>query len=357
LGALRTHYPGFVLGLPLSRGALPVFVYHEVEPSQLAGDLEFLRRNHYRTLSLGEFAAAHERKSGSIGRSVLLTFDDARRNFFAAALPVLREFTARACLFAPAYWMSAPERAADPERFMSWEQLRETLTTGLVDVESHSYRHALVFTSTRLLDFASPRTLAHYDLYDWPMRNGVAGEELGRPPLGTPIYAASPLLSASRRFVEDPEVALECLERVSRDAGESFFERPDWLAILRRVQRRHATPGRWAQERELRALLASEFERSRELFRRHLGYSPHYMAYPWILGSPLSLELAQRFGLRAVFGVALDFRRARSRLPVAAFGRLKADWLRRLPGSGRWSFLSVAAGKLAGIARTQHLAH
>jgi peptidoglycan/xylan/chitin deacetylase (PgdA/CDA1 family) len=357
LGVMRTHYPGFILGLPLRRGEVPVFVYHEVDPAQFAGDLDFLRRNRYRTLSLAEFVRARERKSGRIGRSVLLTFDDARRNFYDCAWPVLRDYEARATLFAPSYWMSAAARSADRERFMSWEQLRETLTSGRIDVQSHAHRHTLVFTSRRLLDFANPYTLAHYDIFDWPMRNTSAGEELGRPPLGTPIYAASPLLSASRRFMEDPLVTQACLDRVCRGGGESFFGRPDWLASLRQVHAAHAAAGRWADERTLRTLIASEFEQSRELFLTQLGYSPQYLAYPWMMGSPLSLELAQRFGLRGVFGVALDFRRARANLPVRAFGRLKADWLRLLPGSGRTSLLSIAAGKVAGIARTQHLAH
>jgi hypothetical protein len=75
------------------------------------------------------------------------------------------------------------------------------------------------------------------------------------------------------------------------------------------------------------------------------------------MGSPQSLQLAQRFGLRGVFGVALDYGRARTTLPVRAFGRLKADWLRLLPGSGRSSFLRIAVSKVMGISRTQHLAH
>jgi peptidoglycan/xylan/chitin deacetylase (PgdA/CDA1 family) len=356
-GAMRTHYPGFLLGLPLRRGALPVFVYHEVEPSQFARDLEFLRRNRYRTLSLEEFVASGERKSGRSERGVLLTFDDARRNFYDTALPVLKEFDARATLFAPTYWMSAPPGPTDPERFMSWEQLRASAASGLVDVQSHAHRHALVFSSRRVLDFANPRTLAQYDIYDWPMRNTSQGEELGRPPPGTPIYAATPLLSATRRFIEDPAVARACVECVMRSGGERFFERRDWLATLRGLHEARAGHGRWADDNALRALVASELEVSRELFLRHLGYSPQYLAYPWMMGSPWSLELARRFGLQGVFGVALDFRRARSRLPVRAYGRLKADWLRLLPGSGRASFLSIAAHKVAGISRTQHLAH
>jgi peptidoglycan/xylan/chitin deacetylase (PgdA/CDA1 family) len=356
LGALRTHYPGFVLGLPLPHGALPIFLYHEVDAAEFAADLEFLRRNRYRTLSLGEFAAASERKSGS-GRAVLLTFDDARLNFHDTALPVLREFNARATLFAPTYWMSAATGAADRERFMNWEQLRQALESGLVDVQSHAHRHALIYTSARVLEFANPRTLAHYDIYDWPMRNGVAGEELGRPAPGTPIYTATPLLSARQRFIEDPAVTAACVDTVARFGGTAFFARPDWLRHLRRVHTAAGPPGRRAEPADLEALVADELEQSRELFLRHLGYSPQYLAYPWMMGSPRSLELAQRFGLQGVFGVGVDFGRARGRLPVRAFGRIKADWLRLLPGEGRSSFLSIAGGKVAGISRTQHLAH
>jgi peptidoglycan/xylan/chitin deacetylase (PgdA/CDA1 family) len=357
LGALRTQYPGFLLGLPLRRGALPVFVYHEVDPVQFAGDLEFLRRNRYRTLSLKEFALLATRKSATVGRGVLLTFDDARCNFHDTALPMLKEFEARATLFAPTYWMSAPRGTADREQFMSWEQLRASAATGLVDVQSHAHRHALVFTSGRLLDFANPRTLAHYDIYDWPMRNTGTGEGLGRPSPGAPLYCATPLLSASRRFIEDPDVTAACVELVTRRGAEDFFTRPDWSATLRRLHAARGNPGRFADEAAFRALVASELELSRELFLRHLGYSPQYLAYPWMMGSTQSLELAQRFGVRGVFGVALDYRRARANLPVRAFGRLKADWLRLLPGSGRSSFLSIAASKVSGIARTQHLAH
>ncbi len=355
LGALRTHYPGFVVGLPLPAGEVPVFIYHDVDPAQFAADLEFLQRNRYRTLSLAEFAAQRERKAGA--RGVLLTFDDARANFHTTALPVLREFNAHATLFAPSCWMGAPAGAADSERFMSWEQLRQAARSGLVDVQSHAHRHALIFTSSRVLEFASPQTLAHYDIYDWPMRNGMAGEELGRPALGTPIYAATPLLSASSRFIEDPAVTAACVDTVARFGGPDFFEHPDWLGDLRRLHAAAGSPGRWADEAAVEALVSSEFERSRELFLQHMGYSPQYLAYPWMMGSPWSLELARRFGMRGVFGVALDFRRARGRLPVRAFGRIKADWLRLLPGSGRSSFLSIATRKVARISSTQHLAH
>ncbi len=353
-GALRTHYPGFIFGLPLARNAIPVFVYHDVDASAFASDLSFLRRNGYRTLGLEEFVALSSRKSGAPGRSVLLTFDDARKNFFETALPVLRDFDARATLFAPTYWMR------DTHQFMSWEQIRASLDTGLVDVQSHGHRHALVLTSDRLLGFATPGALARYDIYDWPLRNTLAGDVSGRPLLGTPVYAATPLLSATQRYIEDPGVTAECISFVERSGGAGYFDRPDALLRLRRLHARGASrsPGRFMSPGPFRSLVCSEFDLSREQLRRHLGYAPTHFAYPWMMGSRLSLEFAKQFGIQTVFGVALDYRRARRpALPVRAFGRLKGDWLPLLPGEGRARFVSVAAGKVMGISRTQHLAH
>jgi hypothetical protein len=78
-----------------------------------------------------------------------------------------------------------------------------------------------------------------------------------------------------------------------------------------------------------------------------------------MLGSPLSLELAKRHGIRTAFGVALDYgaERRRARLPIPVFGRLKCDWLQFLPGRQRSNVLTAVGRKLSGIAKLQHLAH
>jgi hypothetical protein len=351
----RTRYPGFIFGLPVSRGEIPIFTYHDVEPEVFARDLEFLQANGYRTLSLDEYLAA---RSGGHRpeRAVLLTFDDARKSFGTVALPLLRTFNARAALFAPAYWMTAPENL-----FLSWPEVRACLESGLIDVQSHAHRHALVATSPQLVDFAHPQALARFDIYDWPMRDLDGVEELGRPALGTPIYRAMPLLSASRRYVENAELTHACREFVLRNGGEEFFRQSDWRRRLTDEHRRlrERLPGRFMAEQAFTALVTSEFEFSREHFRKHLACAPTSIAYPWMLGSRLSLELAKRHGIRTAFGVALDYRAERrsARLPIPVFGRLKCDWLQFLPGRQRSSVLTAVGRKLSGIAKLQHLAH
>lgn len=359
----RTRYPGFIFGLPLARDEIPVFTYHDVETQVFARDLEFLHSNGYRTLCLEEYLAA--RNGGRRpARAVLLTFDDARKSFWTVAMPLLRTFDARAVLFAPSYWMSPARNvpiSSENDLFMSWQDVRGCVESGLVDVQSHAHRHALVATAQQLIDFAHPQALARFDIYDWPMRDIDGNEELGRPAPGTPIYRSTPLLSATRRFVENSEITQACRELVQSNGGETFFADPQWRQRLGDLHRRlgERLQGRFMETQAFRALVASEFELSREQFRKHLGCAPTCIAYPWMLGSPLSLELAKHHGLRTAFGVALDYRaeRRRARLPIAVFGRLKCDWLQFLPGRQRSNVLAAVGRKLSGIAKLQHLAH
>jgi peptidoglycan/xylan/chitin deacetylase (PgdA/CDA1 family) len=354
----RTRYPRFIFGLPLEADEVPIFTYHDVDAATFTLDLEFLQENGYRTLSLDEYLAARSRKQKAPQRAVLLTFDDARKSFGAVALPLLKSFNARAVLFAPSYWMSAPTIQGD-DLFMTWAELRQCLDSGLVDIESHAHRHALVATDTQIIDFADPLGLQRFDIYDWPMRQINGREELGRPALGTPIYRAAPLLSAQRRYIENERITLACRDLVARSGGVAFFQQRNWRRDLLRVCRAHADAhGCWMTDSEFRALVSSEFELCRAAFQAHLGYAPRTIAYPWMLGSPHSLELARDAGFSAAFGVALDFgaeRRGSGALPV--FGRFKCDWLRFLPGNRRANVFSAARRKIAAFAATQHLAH
>ena len=367
-GALRTRYPRFVFGLPPAAKEIPVFLFHDVEAQAFTRQLEFLRANGYRALALEEYLTLTSRKSGPRNRrQVLLTFDDARLSFYQEVLPALRASGSHATLFAPTLWMGA-SRPPGAERFMDWRQLEECADSGLVDVASHAHRHALVFETDRLAGFATPSLLARHDIYDWPMRHQGGGDLLGRPASGTPIYGAAPLLSARSRYLESAALREACIAFAERSGGADFFSRPDCYSRLAQLHHSRAGSlrGRFASEQELEALVASEFELSRAAFQEHLGFTPTAFAYPWTLGSTLSLRLARRYGIRCVFGVGTDYRRAKAMAravardaggPVAVFGRIKGDWLELLPGRNRARLLPVLARKVATLSQQQHLVH
>jgi peptidoglycan/xylan/chitin deacetylase (PgdA/CDA1 family) len=358
-----TRYPGFLFGRPLRHGEVPVFIYHEVEDGTFSDDLAFLRDNGYDTLTTEEFVR-QSRNATNERRAVLLTFDDARRNFFEVTLPILHKFNAHATVFAPTHWIGGRRNHGGPttpssaeELFMTWDQLRACRDSGLVDVQSHAHRHALVYTGDRLIGFASPDLLERHHIYDWPMRREGQSDVLGRPPLGTPVYLAEPLLSARLRVLENPAAVRACRELVEAGGGTAFFEHRDWASRLRAAhQSAGGRAGRFEGE-PFEALVASEFALSQELFEAELGYRPQFFAFPWMLGSERSLDWAVKFGIAAVFGVGFDYGRARRTTRLPAFGRLKGDWLRCLPGKGRRSLWEIIPRKVKGFFAEQHLAH
>lgn len=359
----RTRYPRFLFGGAVESAEIPIFTYHEVEPAELESDLRFLERNGYRALSLDEYRERTRDRGLAHERSVLLTFDDARRNYWDVALPVLRAHGARSTLFVPTYWAgeAGMDRiGATPPGFMSWEQLAECERDPLVDVEAHGHRHALVFTSQRLAGFATPAALAGHDLFDWPMRRSGGRDLCGRPPIGTPIYESRPLLSATQRLVEPTLAAVTCRSLVEADGGEAFFARPNALAELHAA---HAAvvsraPAERVPSGEFRREVEAELAATVECFRSKLGRKPRCFAYPWMLGSAESLALLAELGFEAAFGVAMDFRRTRGETaPLALHARYKSDWLQFLPGTGRRRLMDVVPRKVASFLTTQHFAH
>lgn len=354
----RTHYPGFLFGAGVPAETRYAFVYHDVDPDVFRRDLEFLALNGYATLGVDEFTG--DRQPGLGRHGVLLTFDDARRNFWDVAFPILEDFEARATLFVPTRWIDGDDHSANA-KFMTWDQLRACDRSGLVDVESHAHRHALIYTEDRVVAWTTPEAVATYDIYEWPLRLRDGTEELGPPPLGSPIYPAQPLLSAERGMIDNQAVTEACQALVASGGGDVFFKTPGWRERLADVHSRAAAESVPVQEigpGELDQLIDSEFQLSRAEFEQHLGRAPRYLAYPWHLGSERSLAAAAAFGIEAVFGVGLDYRRARDTSgPPVAFGRLKGDWLRFLPGDGRRRLHAVVWEKLSGMTKPKHLSH
>lgn len=360
----RTRYPSFLFGRSVTAGEIPVFTYHEVETAELESDLVFLARNGYRTLSLDEY---HDRMRGGrrarAERCVLLSFDDARRNFWEVALPVLRRHQARAALFVPTFWIGeqhAERPGSTPPGFLTWEQLADCERDPLLDVESHAHRHALVFTSERLAGFVTPAALANHDLFDWPMRRASGQDLCGRPAIGTPIYESLPLLSATERVIEAELPGVACRSLVETEGGEAFFAQPGALAKLRATHA--AVANRMPVERvsssDFGREIESELAAAVESFVGGLGRRPRYFAYPWMLGNGASLAALADLGFTAAFGVAMDFRRIRSEnAPLAVYGRYKSDWLQFLPGEGRRRLIDVVPKKVAAFFTTQHFAH
>jgi len=168
--------------------SVPILSYHALSEARsegfyrwtlsaqrLAGHLDYLAREGYRTLTISALAKYFARGGPRPGeRLIALTFDDAYADFHTVALPLLARYQMTATLFVPtgyvgakSLWMS--EEGEGERRIASWAALREIAEAGL-EIGAHSHTHAE-------LDLVSSQELTGQ--LSWP--KAELEQRLGRP--------------------------------------------------------------------------------------------------------------------------------------------------------------------------------
>src|SRR5205814_1039322 len=99
-----------------------------------AEQMQYLKREGYRVVSLADFVDWVDGKRQLPKRSVVLTFDDGYHAFRDHAYPVLKPLGFSATLFVYTDYVGASRNA------MSWEELKGLVAEGF-DVQAHSKTH------------------------------------------------------------------------------------------------------------------------------------------------------------------------------------------------------------------------
>ncbi|MGH7628826.1 MAG: polysaccharide deacetylase family protein [Gemmatimonadales bacterium] len=374
LATLR--YPGFVYGRELRGRELPVFILHGVEPEAFGRLLRFLAANRYHTLTVSELEAFVRGHSPALpDRSIVLTFDDGMASVWTSAFPLLRKHGFRATVFLiPGKIREGGEprptledvlvgraRAEDvgdedrgPEPLATWREIETMAAAGLIEFESHTLHHALVFTGPRLTGFVTPEALRRYHPFEFSFAHLFEDSNVGGvtpPPLGTPIYASSPRCAAERRFLDDPRLREACIGLVESQGGEAFFREDGWRSELPRFvgtwRAQHGSREHYETPEERHRALLRELRVSKERIEERLGRPVRHLCYPWGLGSELAARLSREVGYRtnlwAKVGGRLTNRRGDDPYRISRVG---SDFLAVLPGEQRTTLARLIVGKL-----------
>lgn len=142
---------GSVARAPVS---VPIIMYHSIlkdpakanlyviSPALLESDLIYLQKHGYTTVVVADLIAYVERGESLPRKPVMLTFDDAHYNFLTYALPLLEKYQMRAVVSAVGSYAETYSENKDPNpnyAYLSWEDLSLLDTSGLVEVQNHSY--------------------------------------------------------------------------------------------------------------------------------------------------------------------------------------------------------------------------
>jgi len=348
---LLQRYPPFVMGGPVPRGHVPVFVFHGLEPETFGRKLQYLADNGYQTLSADEYLAVLTGTAAPPERAVLLTFDDGRASLGIVGAPLLRRHGMRGIVFlvpgrTPPHPDPAPQGQPDTA-LLSWPEVESLAASGPFDFQSHTLLHSRIHVAPRVVGFMAPWMRHGYAAFDVPLIERAGRDALaGEVPLGTPLLRSEPRTSESLRFHEDPAAAEACVAAVAAGGGEAFFARRGWERDLRRLAAGRRCEGRLEDPAQREAAIRREVDEARRVIERHTGRPVLHLCYPWHASGPTARRLAREAGYRTAFGGKVRG------VPITppggdlqAIARIGEDYVELLPGRGRADLASVLKRK------------
>lgn len=354
-------YPQFIFeGNPKTlKDEIPVFTLHSVYPDRFEEQLQFLYKNGYQTLIADELYECLTGSKPIPERAVVLTFDDGWKNLHTVVHPLLKKYRLRAVCFLISGLISLKhddsgvfslgERGIDSNTLCSWNDIKDMHSNEVIDFQSHSLFHKLIFISPVIEDFFH----SSFDSYALNMNIPlfrINGKEniSGSTEFGTPIYKYASRFSGKNRYFDDENLRNECINYVKLNGGEKFFINNGWrnilLNIVKEYRMEYDDQGYVEDEESLRDSLFTDLRESKLIIEKNLpGKTINHFCYPWWEGSDLVVEISKRAGYLTNFWGIISGRRTNKYGddPYRIARILSEDFIFRLPGEGRKSFLRL----------------
>jgi peptidoglycan/xylan/chitin deacetylase (PgdA/CDA1 family) len=370
------RYPSFVYGNTLSKNELPVFCFHSTEPSTFEAMLLFLKANKYQTLTTDEYYdILRGNKKFKPDNTVLLTFDDGNGSVWSVVYPLLKKYGYRATVFlvpnlikgSNHYYPNLDDvwyghatiekvlqRESSVQPFVTWEEIKVMHESGVIDFQSHTLDHSLIFTSPTIVDFVNPKIISKYHPFEfsWTVNSKEGSDLFAIPELGTPIYTSTPKMTGALKYVEDKRIKEMCLKCVEKNGGEKFFENKEWrkrlITAVEEYRKNHITQDSYEKKEEQKNAIFYDLKKSKELIEQHLrNKKVNHFCYPWGIGSALSVNISKRVGYITNFwGKAYNSLKNKIGQDPYKISRIGEDFFYLLPGDGRYTLSRVLINKL-----------
>jgi peptidoglycan/xylan/chitin deacetylase (PgdA/CDA1 family) len=240
-GALSAHGALIKSGENPAPAGVPILLYHRFGPVVVdsmtvttpvfESHLKYLRENGYTVIPLSQlvnYYLGHGQPPPP--KSVVLTADDGHKSVYKDMFPMIKKYHIPVTLFI------YPSAISNASYAMTWDQLREMKTSGLIDVESHTYWHPNFKKDRRRLSpFAYRKSVdmqlkkskeklekelgTRVDMLAWPF--GIYDEDLKKEALADGYIAAFTMV---RRHSESSDniMTLPRYLMTDRDRGKVF---------------------------------------------------------------------------------------------------------------------------------------
>ena len=180
----------FILLIAFNKSAVPVFLYHQVNPISsnvnpeiFEEHLKIIKKYNMETIKISEYYNKNINKN-----SILLTFDDGYYDNFKYVFPLLKKYNMKATIFLNTLYIM-DKRENEPEikdnntvnleamkkyiengkatinQYMSWEEIKEMYNSGLIDFQAHSHKHMAMFKDIKIEGLTKKDKMEAPELY------------------------------------------------------------------------------------------------------------------------------------------------------------------------------------------------
>ncbi len=137
---------------------VPVILYHNImdpdhngsydpllniSPGLFESHMQAIKNDGYTTIGFAEYYNWLQNGVPLPPKPIIITFDDGYYSNYQYAYPVLKKLNMKATIFIIA---DRRGRALSENPHFSWNQAREMLDSGVIDIQSHTYSHRVLST-------------------------------------------------------------------------------------------------------------------------------------------------------------------------------------------------------------------
>ncbi len=198
-----------LLIVALQHQGVPVMLFHQVNaksnthPNELEAYFLYLKSNKYNTHTLAEIDTLYAAHHKIPKKSVVLTFDDGYADNYTIVFPLLKKYNLKAVFFVNTLFIKdMADRSAlvyehsdtvnanliqmyfnqqnpQSDQYITWAEMAEMEASGLVDIQCHSHRHGMVFSTSVFKNVL--RKDSFVSAGDYFVHNG-------KPTMGAPLF-------------------------------------------------------------------------------------------------------------------------------------------------------------------------
>ncbi len=113
-----------------------------VTPDDFDKQMAYITAHGFTPITPDDLWQALNKQAKLPAKPILLTFDDGYADFYTAAWPILKKYNVKATVYVVTGFLGD-----DQKRYMSWDEVKELDTSGLITIGDHTIHHANVAVS------------------------------------------------------------------------------------------------------------------------------------------------------------------------------------------------------------------